>query len=77
MNSRRIVIICAVCTVLLSIFGQMNESACAQLPDDFPEFTITQNGETAPGYVIGSVDSQNPEVGSYFIIIDNAGVPVF
>jgi len=47
------------------------------LPDDFPEFIITQNGETAPGYVTGSVQSTVEGVGSYFLIMDNAGQPVF
>jgi len=47
------------------------------LPDDFPEFLITQNGDTAPGYLIGSVRSTVDEVGSYFLIMDNAGQPVF
>ena len=47
------------------------------LPDDFPEFIITQNGETAPGYLIGKVNSEAEGVGSYFMILDNSGVPVF
>jgi hypothetical protein len=51
-------------------------SAQAQLPADFPEFNITQNGDTAPGLLIGSLSSSNPEVGSYFMIMDNTGVPV-
>ncbi|MHC4233298.1 MAG: aryl-sulfate sulfotransferase, partial [Planctomycetota bacterium] len=51
-------------------------SAQAQLPADFPEFNITQNGDTAPGLLIGSVSSSNPEVGSYFMIMDNTGVPL-
>ena len=69
-----------ICVVIGSFPGLVRgtaHGADSNLPDDFPEFIITQNGETAPGYVIGSVDSQNPEVGSYFIIMDNAGVPVF
>ena len=64
------------CAVLLSFVGLMCNNASAQLPDDFPEFTINQNGDTAPGLLIGSVNSTNPEVGSYFMIMDNAGVPV-
>ena len=50
--------------------------AAGDLPADFPTLTINQYGETAPGYVVGSVGSTNPEVGSYFMIMDNAGVPV-
>jgi len=62
---------------LASAHGADEDSNTEALPDDFPEFIITQNGETAPGYLIGSVNSENPEVGSYFMIMDNAGVPVF
>ena len=47
------------------------------LPDDFPEFIITQNGDTAPGYLKGSVNSTVEGVGRYFLIMDNAGTPVF
>jgi len=74
MNIKKIIIICS---VILSFLGLAHGNANGAEPDDFPEFTIIQNGETAPGYLIGSVDSQNPEVGSYFMIMDNAGVPVF
>ena len=74
MNMKKSVWIVA---ALLSFVGLMCDNANAQLPDDFPEFTFTQNGDTAPGYLIGSVNSRNPEVGSYFMIMDNAAVPVF
>ncbi|UCD52593.1 MAG: aryl-sulfate sulfotransferase [Phycisphaerales bacterium] len=47
------------------------------LPGDFPEFIIIQNSETAPGYLAGSVNSAVEGVGSYFLIMDNAGIPVF
>ena len=61
----RIVIIYS---VLSSIIWMTGQDVHAQLPDDFPKFTITQNGETSPGYLIGSVTSTNPEVGNYFMI---------
>ncbi len=47
------------------------------LPDDLPEFLITQNGQTAPGLLVGRVRSTVEAVGSYFLILDNAGHPVF
>jgi hypothetical protein len=47
------------------------------LPGDLPEFTISQNGETAPGFLVGSVSSTVEDVGSYFLILDNAGHPLF
>jgi len=48
------------------------------LPADFPKFLITQFGETAPGYLVGSVNpGSNEDVGNYFMIMDNAGVPIF
>jgi len=46
------------------------------LPDDLPEFMITQNGDTAPGFLMGSVNSTVEGVGSYFLILDNAGYPL-
>ena len=67
----------------LSIFLWVASGLYAQDPDpnlpaDFPEFIITQIGETAPGYLMGSVNpGSNEEVGRYFMIMDNAGVPVF
>lgn len=47
------------------------------LPADFPEFIITQNGETAPGALLGRVSSTVEHVGSYFLILDNQGTPLF
>ncbi|MHC4497767.1 MAG: aryl-sulfate sulfotransferase, partial [Planctomycetota bacterium] len=77
MKMKKIIIICA---AIVSFLGLVHGNAYGvdpNLPDDFPEFIINQYGETAPGYVIGSVQSRNPEVGRYFMIMDNAGVPVF
>lgn len=47
------------------------------LPEDFPKFAITQTGETAPGVLMGSVSPTVKGVGSYFLILDNSGVPLF
>jgi len=47
------------------------------LPVDFPRFSIVQNGETAPGVLVGSVNSTPEGVGSYFLILDNSGSPLF
>lgn len=47
------------------------------LPDDFPQFTIIRSGETAPGVLMGSVDSAAEGVGSYFLILDDSGQPLF
>jgi len=63
--------------VLASLLGLVQGSALFAQPADFPTFDITQNGDTAPGLLIGSVRSSNPEVGSYFMIMDNDAVPVF
>ena len=76
-NMKKIIIICAVLVSFLGLAHGNAHGADSNLPDDFPEFTITQNGETAPGYLIGSVQSDNNEVGSYFLILENSGVPVF
>ena len=77
MNMKKIIIICA---AIVSFLGLVHGNAYGvdpNLPDDFPEFIINQYGETAPGYVIGSVNSKNPNVGSYFVILENSGNPVF
>ena len=46
------------------------------LPEDFPEFVIIQEGQTAPGYLVGSVSSQVEDVGSYNLVLDNSGYPI-
>ncbi len=48
-----------------------------ELPGDLPEFIITQNGNAAPGVLMGSVNSTVEGVGSYFLILDNSGTPLF
>lgn len=57
------------------VLGDPNSGA--PLPGDFPAFTITRNGEPAPGVLLGSVNSTVEDVGSYFLILDNAGHPLF
>ena len=76
-NMKKIIMICVVLVSFLGLVRDNVHGADSNLPDDFPEFIITQNGETALGYVIGSVDSNNVEVGSYFMILENSGNPVF
>ena len=46
------------------------------LPEDFPEFFIIQNGPTAPGYLVGNVTSEIEGVGSYNLVLENSGYPV-
>ncbi len=77
MNMKKIIMICAVIVSFLGLAHGNAQGADPNLPDDFPEFIINQYGETAPGYVIGSVNSKNPQVGSYFMIMENSGKPVF
>jgi hypothetical protein len=77
MNMKKIIIICA---AIVSFPGLAHNNAYGVdpcLPDDFPEFLINQYGETAPGYVVGSVNSKNPNVGRYFMMLENSGNPVF
>ena len=74
---KKIIIICA---AIVSFPGLAHDNAYGvdpNLPDDFPEFLINQYGETAPGYVVGSVNSQNPNVGRYFMMLENSGNPVY
>jgi hypothetical protein len=77
MNMKKIIIICASIVTFLGLAQGNAYGADPNLPDDFPEFIINQYGETAPGYVVGSVKSKNPQVGSYFMILENSGNPVF
>jgi len=49
----------------------------AQIPGDFPEFNITNNGSLAPGYLFGSSNSTVDSIGSYFMILDDTGTPLF
>ncbi len=46
------------------------------IPDDFPKFTIKNNGGESSGYLLGGVFSANPEVGNYNFILDDSGKPV-
>ncbi|MHC4095504.1 MAG: aryl-sulfate sulfotransferase [Planctomycetota bacterium] len=69
-----------ICVAIVSFPGLAHNNAYGVdpcLPDDFPEFLINQYGETAPGYVVGSVNSRNPDVGRYFMMLENSGNPVF
>ncbi|HIJ52048.1 MAG TPA: hypothetical protein HPP66_02710 [Planctomycetes bacterium] len=77
MNMKKIIMICAVIVSFLGLVHGNAYGADPNLPDDFPEFIINQYGETAPGYVVGSVNSKNPNVGSYFMMLENSGNPVF
>ena len=47
------------------------------LPVDFPKINITQNGEPAAGYLFGSSNSGVDSIGSYFMILNNDGDPLF
>ncbi|MFC2084272.1 aryl-sulfate sulfotransferase [Bacteroidota bacterium] len=47
------------------------------LPDDFPEFEIIQNEETASGYLFGSSNSSVDSIGNYFMILNNLGEPKY
>jgi hypothetical protein len=47
------------------------------LPEDFPEFIITGTGETAPGMLFGGNSSTVDTIGSYSMILENSGIPVY
>lgn len=67
-------------TGLFSLFfllSFMSVILSAQIPDDFPEFTITNNGGVAPGYLFGRASSKADSIGSYYMIIDDKGTPLF
>ncbi len=54
--------------------GYMNTNE--DLPEDFPEFFIIQDGLTAPGYLVGNVKSEIEDVCSYNLVLENSGYPV-
>lgn len=59
-----------ICLVLLSLAGLVCENVFAQLPADFPVFTVTKTENAAPGVYIGSLGSF---WGAYNVILDNDG----
>jgi hypothetical protein len=63
--------------IFLACFMNFPLDMSAQIPDDFPEFTITNNGDVAPGYLFGSSSSKVDSIGSYYMIIDDEGTPLF
>ena len=51
--------------------------ARAALPPDFPQLSILQNTNPAPGYLFGSLSVSNvPGYSNYFAILDNDGSPI-
>ncbi|NIS54050.1 MAG: hypothetical protein GWN94_23620 [Phycisphaerae bacterium] len=77
MKTKKIIITCLVIGAFLGFAHNNAHGVEPNLPDDFPEFIINQYGETAPGYIYGSVVSENPNVGDYFVMLDNAGTVIF
>lgn len=47
------------------------------LPEDFPEFIINVTGQTAPGFLFGGNNSEDPETSNFRMILDNSGSPVY
>ena len=57
-------------------YADDSNSVDPNLPEDWPEFIIIQEGQTAPGYLVGNVSSQIEDVGSYSLVLDNSGYPI-
>jgi hypothetical protein len=55
----------------------MQTQSLVSLPDDFPPLFVTVDQNPSPGHYFLFSGSQNPEVASYLIILDQHGVPVF
>lgn len=68
-----------ICVVLLSLAGLVCENAHAQLPDDFPGIEVTTYvpGSVGEGYIFLAVASITDGIGTYLMIIDNEGTPVW
>lgn len=65
--------ILCVWTIAATVLGFACVKAKAQLPTDFPLFTILPNTNPAPGYLFGSLSVSNvPGYSNYFAILDNA-----
>ena len=50
-------------------------NAFSQVPDDFPEISVSKTGETAPGYVFLTVSADVEGTGYYLFMIDDTGTP--
>ena len=62
---------------LLAALGLVCTGALAQLPPDFPQYTLLPNTNPAPGYLFGSLSVNNvPGYSNYFAVLDNASNPV-
>ena len=69
-------ILCA-STIVATVLGFACVKANAQLPPDFPHFTLAPNTNPAPGYLFGSLSVSNvPGYSNYFAILDNASNPI-
>lgn len=71
MNLKKVVIMCA---VIVSFLGFEHDEAHGALPAGFPEFTVTEYGETAPGVFIGWLGWKAVD---YYVILDQSGYPLF
>jgi hypothetical protein len=71
MKVKRIIMICL---VLMTLTGLWYNKVYGELPEDFPEFIITQYGETAPGVLIGWLGWWAVD---YYVVLDQSGYPLF
>ena len=76
MNTRMKILICV---ALVSIAGLMHNDVRAVLPPDFPGITVTTYDPAAvgDGYIFLAVASVTEGIGTYLMILDNNGDPVW
>src|SRR5512133_2842454 len=67
-------VIAAIVTLCLCGAGVRANTYEPNLPDDFPEFIVTQRGPTAPGVFIGWLGWW---VVGYYVVLDQSGFPLF
>jgi hypothetical protein len=69
-------ILCA-WTIVATVLAFVCVKANAQLPPDFPQFSLAPNTNPAPGCLFGSLSVSNvPGYSNYFAVLDNASNPI-
>ncbi|MBN2131893.1 MAG: aryl-sulfate sulfotransferase [Sedimentisphaerales bacterium] len=74
MSTRKRRVMVAMVTACLCVTGVQAQVFEPNLPDDFPELVVTQQGPTAPGVFIGWLGWW---VVDYYVVLDQSGFPLF
>jgi hypothetical protein len=75
MNTKTATLLCAAATLL----GFAPSDAGASTPTNFPGIVVSNYmpGSVSPGYIFLAVATETPGIGTYLMILDNDGTPVW